>query len=402
MISRVRRAVILVENESVPHDSRVWQHALSLRQAGVAVTVVCPQGGHGERALAEERQGVVIRRFVPRPSDGGLRGYAREYGAALRETRRHVRRLVAAEFVDVVQACNPPDVLLLAALSARRRGAALVFDHHDLVPELFLTRFGDRRLLHRATLIAELIGFALADVVISTNDFYREVAITRGRKRPEDVFVVRNAPGAAWLDPVEPDPSLRRGARYLVVYVGMMGPQDGIDRALRALAALERNHRDWHAVFVGEGEMLGDMRRLAAELGLAEQVEFTGWLDVEHVRHIVGNADVCLVPDPPGALNDVSSMVKVAEYMAAGRAIAAYPLPETRQTAGDAAVYASDPSPEALADAVGELIRDPGRRARIGAEGRRRIASGLMWEHQEPSLLAAYERAFAVADSRRR
>jgi glycosyltransferase involved in cell wall biosynthesis len=394
--------MILVENESVPHDSRVWQHALSLRQAGVAVTVVCPQGGDDEQALAQEREGVAIRRFVPRPSDGGLQGYAREYGAALQEMRRHVRRLVADKPLDVVQACNPPDVLLLAALSARRRGAALVFDHHDLVPELFLTRFGERRLLHRATLIAERVGFALADVVISTNDFYREVAIARGRKRPEDIFVVRNAPGAAWLDPVEPDPSLRRGARHLVVYVGMMGPQDGIDRALRALASLARPPGDWRAVFVGEGEMLGDMRRLAAELDIDDRVEFTGWLEEQEVRRVVGDADVCLVPDPPGALNDVSSMVKVAEYMAAGRAIAAYALPETRRTAGDAAAYAADSSPEALAAVVEALLADADRRDRMGAEGRRRIGSGLMWEYQEPSLLAAYERAFAVADSRRR
>ena len=396
-----RRVLILVENESVPHDGRVWQHALALKQVGVGVTVICAQGDRDESALAEEREGIGIRRFVPRPSDGGIRGYVLEYGAALRAIRRAVRQLVVSQPVDVVQACNPPDVLLLAALSARRRGAALVFDHHDLVPELFLTRFGERRLLHRATLVAERVAFALADVVISTNEFYRQVAITRGKKRPEDVFVVRNAPNPIWFRPVEPNPALRRDGEHLLVYEGMMGPQDGIDHALRALAALARRRQNWHAVFVGEGDVLAEMKLLAQRLGLSQVVEFTGWLDEDQVVDVVANADVCLVPDPPGPLNDISSMVKVVEYMAAARAIAAYPLPEARATAGDAAAYAARGEPEALAAVVDALLEDPERRARMGAEGRRRVQSGLAWEHQERNLLAAYERAFAIGDRRR-
>lgn len=401
-MTRRRRAVILVENESVPHDGRVWQHALSLQRVGVAVTVICPRGERDERALAEEREGIEIHRFVPRPSDGGVRGYALEYGTALRDMRRRIRRIVASQPVDVVQACNPPDVLLLAALSARRRGAALVFDHHDLVPELFLTRFGERRLLHRATLVAERVGFALADIVISTNEFYRRIAIRRGRKRPEDVFVVRNAPNTVWSRPVDPDPALRQGATHLLAYVGMMGPQDGIDHVLHALASLARSRQDWRAVFVGEGEVLAEMKLLAARLGLTERVEFKGWLDEEDVVGVVGNADVCLAPDPPGPLNDVSSMVKVVEYMAAGRAIAAYPLPETRETAGSGAAYAADANPKALAAVVDALLDDPDRRARMGSEGRRRMElRGLTWEHQERSLMAAYEQALAIADARR-
>ncbi len=396
-----RRVAILVENLSVPSDRRVWQEALALTRAGPKVTVICPQGATRDRELFETREGVDIYRFPLSPASGGLRGYVREYGQALVSTRRLLRQLKGKQF-DVVHACNPPDILLLAALSERRAGAAMIFDHHDLVPELFVSRFERKGLLHRATFRSESIAYRLAHVVLVTNESYRRVALTRGQKREEDVFVVRNAPSSSFLSPVEPEPALRRDKRFLIAYAGIMGPQDGVDHALRALAELARERRDWHAIFAGEGDELDAMRTLADRLGLAGSVEFTGWLDGEPLRRVLASAEVCLAPDPSNPLNDLSTMVKVVEYMALGRPIASYDLPETRFSAGDAAAYAVPNDPHSLAAVLSSLLDDPERRGRMGALGRARAEGRLSWEHSERSLLAAYERALSVAGRRTR
>jgi glycosyltransferase involved in cell wall biosynthesis len=398
-----RRVLILDENFSVPSDRRVWQEARTLTRSGVHVTVVSPTGMDRDHLPYERLGGVDIHRFTPRPAEGGLAGYAREYGTALAAMRRLTRRLSAESNFDVVHACNPPDLLLLSALSARRAGAAFVFDHHDLVPELFRSRFGGgaSTLLYAGTRVAEQVAFRLADVVIATNESYRRIAVTRGRKSPSDVYVVRNGPELANLPEPRHDSSWRGDRPYLIAYAGIMGPQDGVDHALRALQRLAEIRTDWRAVLAGEGDVLPEMRELARTLGLGESVQFPGWLDTQRLSSLLASADVCLAPDPSNPLNDRSTMVKVMDYMAHARPIATYDLPETRHSAGDAAAYAEPNDPDDLARIVDELLSDAERRETLGARGRARVETELAWEHSEPELLAAYERAFEIADARR-
>lgn len=388
------RVLVLNENESVPHDRRVWQISTSLTQAGYEVTVISPQGAPSEAALFERREGVALYRYPPGPAGEGALGYAREYGTALRHTRRLVRRLAREGSFDLVHACNPPDFLLLAALPLRRRGARFVFDHHDLVPELYLSRYGSGRdLFYWVARAFEWLTFRLADVVIATNESYRAVALSRGGKRPDDVFVVRNAPDAARFRRTEPDESLKRGKRHLVAYVGVMGPQDGVDCGLRALAKLKERREDWHAVFVGDGEMQPAMRELAAKLGLDDCVEFTGWLEPGEVVRVLSTADVSLAPEPPSPLNDVSTLMKIAEYMSMSCPIVSFDLPESRVTAGEAAFYAAGSDEEAFARGIDELLSDPARRAAMGAASRARVERDLSWTRSEEALLAAYAHA---------
>lgn len=394
------RVLILVQNEPLPQDRHVWNQCTALRRAGYDVTVICPQGRTRHREPVEHIQGVAIHRYRARPARGGVAGYALEYASALLSMRRLARRLARERPFDLVHACSPPDFLLLAMLPARRRGARFIFDHHDLTPELFASRFGrPRGLMHGLTLLAEQIAFRLADVVLSVNDSYRRVALTRGRRRPEDVLVVRTGPDLARFSPTVPDPALKRGRRHLLGYVGVMGPQDGVDHAIRALAVLRERRQDWHAILMGDGEVLDEMRGLAGDLGLADHLEFTGWVEHDTVSRVLSTSDVCLAPDPKNPLNDVSSMIKISEYMAMSCPIVSYDLTESRFGAADAAVYARANDVADFARHIDELLDDRERRARMAAAGRARAEALLAWEHQERALLTAYERALGPAAS---
>ncbi|MET9791116.1 glycosyltransferase family 4 protein [Streptomyces canus] len=388
-----RRALILVENLSVPFDRRVWQECTTLRDAGWTVHVICPQGEKRDTEPEAEIDGIRIHRYPLRAATGGPAGYLREYGSALWHTARLARKVGP---VDVVHACNPPDLLFLPALWLKRRGARFVFDQHDLVPELYLSRF-DRGedLLYRAVCALERRTYRAADIVLATNESYRDVAMRRGGRRPEDVFVVRSAPAIERFQPVPPEPELKRGKPHLLCYLGVMGPQDGVDYALRALAKLrdEFGRTDWHAVFVGAGDAFDAMVELSRQLGLSEQVQFTGRIpDADLVRYL-STADVCLSPDPRNPLNDVSTMNKVLEYMAMGRPIVSFDLKEARVSAGDAAVYAPANDEAEFAKLITLLLDDPEKRAEMGEIGQERISGPLSWRNSQASLLAAYAAA---------
>jgi glycosyltransferase involved in cell wall biosynthesis len=388
-----RRALLLVENLSVPFDRRVWQECTTLRDAGWEVHVICPQGSKRDTEPEAEIDGVRIHRYPLRAATGGPAGYLREYGSALWHTARLARKVGP---VDVVHACNPPDLLFLPALWLKRRGARFVFDQHDLVPELYLSRF-DRGedLLYRAVCALERRTYRAADIVLATNESYRDVAMRRGGRRPEDVFVVRSAPAIERFQPVPPEPELKRGKPHLLCYLGVMGPQDGVDYALRALAKLrdEFGRTDWHAVFVGAGDAFDAMVELSRQLGLSEQVQFTGRIpDADLVRYL-STADVCLSPDPRNPLNDVSTMNKVLEYMAMGRPIVSFDLKEARVSAGEAAVYAPANDEAEFAKLITLLLDDPEKRAGMGKIGQERISGPLSWRNSQASLLAAYAAA---------
>jgi glycosyltransferase involved in cell wall biosynthesis len=386
-----RRALLISENAPVPGDRRVWNQSRALVEAGWSVAVICAAADDREETATETIEGVEIHRYPLRPAVGGA-DYGREYAQAVWRIRALVREQVATAPPDIVHTANPPDFLLLAARSARARGAAFVFDHHDLMPELFRTRYRRAGLPYKGLLAIERGAMRSADVVISTNESYRLLAVERGRVDPENVFVVRNGPDLEHFTPLPPDPELRGGRRFLLGYLGMMGPQDGIDHAVLALAELDRRRGDdWGAILVGEGPVRAEMEALAASHGIADRVEFAGWRGDEDIRRILSTVDLCIAPDPPSPLNDVSTMIKVPEYMAMCKPIASYDLAETRVSAGDAAAYA-DPTPAALGTLIDELLDDPTRREEMARIAVARVPS-LSWQHSVEVLLEAYERA---------
>ena len=390
------RALILVENLSVPFDRRVWQECLALREAGYEVSVICPQGGSQDREPEATIDGVEIHRYPLTAATEGWSGYLREYAAAIWRSWRLARRL--GRF-DVVHICNPPDLLFLVALPLKLRGARVIFDQHDLVPELYLSRFGrGKDLLYRAVVALERLTYRVADVVLATNESYRRIALDRGGKDPKRVFVVRSAPDLGRFSGGAPDPALKQGKPNLLCYLGVMGPQDGVDYALDALAELrEMREDDWHAAFVGSGDCFEQMRALSRRLGLQDRVTFTGRIPDELLLRYLVTADVALSPDPHNPLNDVSTMNKIMEYMAVGLPIVSFDLREARVSAGDAARYAPCNDTAAFAAAASALLDDPTERARLGRIGQSRIAGSLSWEHSKTHLLAGYERAISDA-----
>ncbi|MBB5075448.1 glycosyltransferase family 4 protein [Nonomuraea endophytica] len=391
-----RKALILVENLSVPMDRRVWQESTTLRDAGWEVHVICPQGAKQDTEPYAVIDGITIHRYPLTAATGGPKGYLKEYGTALWHTLRLSRRVGP---VHVVHGCNPPDFFFLVALLAKLRWRSrYVFDQHDLIPELYESRFTrGRDLLYRAVCALERATYRVADVVIATNESYRQVALTRGGKRPEDVFVVRSAPVVERFHEVPPEPELKKGRPHLLCYLGVMGPQDGVDYALRALAKLrdELGRTDWHAVFVGGGDTFEAMVELSRTLGLDDVVEFTGRIPDADLLRYLSTADVCLAPDPLNPLNDVSTMNKIMEYMAMARPIVSFDLREARVSAGDAARYAPPNDESEFAKLIALLLDDPDERRRMGEIGQARVSGPLSWANSRTALLAAYEAAVA-------
>jgi glycosyltransferase involved in cell wall biosynthesis len=391
-----KRVLIIVQNLSVPLDRRVWLEACSLRDSGFQVSVVCPMGeGDQSAELLEE---VRIRRYSPPPETRGLASYVYEFAYCWLKTARLVLRAHRAEGFDVIQACNPPDTYWALALPFKLVGKRFVFDQHDLCPEVYESRFrnGSRvlllglRLLERAT-------YAVADHVISTNESYRAVAMRRGNLASEDITVVRTGPDPDRLRRGAPNPDWRRGRKYLCAYLGIMGPQDGVELALRAAAELVRGGRDdIQFVFMGAGDSFDELVELASTLDIVDNVTFTGMARDGLVTDVLSTADVGLSPDPLNPFNDVSTMNKTMEYMAFEVPVVAFDLKETRVSADDAAVYVEPNDVVAYARAIGELLDDPPRRRTMGQRGRKRVEDVLAWRHQAPRYVAAFERLFAA------
>lgn len=404
MIRRVSRArpptprvLIIIQNLAVPFDRRVWLECQTLAGAGYEVTVVCPRDSQTEPYQVID--GVAIHTYRAYAPGGSAAGFALEYLVSFTATTwlafRARRR--GGPF-DVVQACNPPDIFWpLARLLRWLDGSRFVFDHHDLCPELYESRFPEgARLPLRVLLWLERMTFRAADRVTSTNASYARVARERGGVAPEHVTVVRTGPDAERLRPGELDPSWRRGRRHLVAYLGVMGPQDGVDIALAAADVIVHRlgRSDISFTFMGSGDCHAELVAERDRLGLQEYVELPGRVPDETVAGVLTAADVGLCPDPKNPLNDVSTMNKTMEYMAFHLPVVAFDLVETRVSAEAAAVYVDPDPPDgagAFAAAIVNLVDQPQVRSAMGRLARQRVEEELSWEHQAPGYLAVFD-----------
>jgi glycosyltransferase involved in cell wall biosynthesis len=390
----VTRILIIVQNLPVPFDRRVWLECQALVAAGYQVAVVCPKGD-GDSAY-QVLDTVELYKYRPYAPGGSKLGFVAEYGYSFLATARLTFKARRSGRFAAMQACNPPDIFWPIALALRALDRTrFVFDHHDLCPELYESRFPDGpRLPYRMLRAMERRTHRTANHVISTNDSYRDVAVRRSGKSAADVTVVRTGPDPGRLRCGPEHPELRRGRRFLAAYIGVMGPQDGIDIVLRAAEVVinKLGRHDIAFTLIGKGDCFEDLVALRDELGLADHVEFTGRAPDDLVARILSTADVGLSPDPKNPLNDVSTMNKTMEYMAFELPVVAFDLRETRVSAADAAVYIKPNDIADYAEAIVDLMDDEPRRSEMGKIGRARVEQKLAWSHQERAYVDVYRR----------
>lgn len=392
--------LIIVENLTVPLDRRVWQEAKTLRDAGYTVSVICPRGGRYTASYELLEDIHIFRHPLPLEADGAL-GYAVEYSCALFWEFVLSWRVHFKVGFDVIQACNPPDLMfLIAGFWKVLLGKPFIFDHHDINPELYEAKFGRRGRIHKLLLALERATFRMADVVLATNESYREIALGRGGKTTDRVFIVRSIPDLSTFKRAEPSPELRNGRKHVVGYVGIMGAQDGVDNLIRAMDHLvnTQGRRDVQAVLIGRGTEVPRLEQLIGRLGLQDFVTLTGYLQTDKFLSAISTFDIGVVPDPNNSFNDKCSMNKVFEYMALGIPVVGFDLTETIRSAGEAALYARNNDPAELAAHVSRLCDDAELRRRLGEEGQRRARTLLRWDGERNRLLAAYEVALGGHD----
>ncbi len=391
----LRRVLIIVENLPVPFDRRVWQEATTLKEAGYEVSIICPVG-KGYESNYEILDGIhIYRHDLPVEAEGAF-GYALEYSAALFWEFVLAWRVLIARGFDAIHACNPPDLIFVVGGFFKLFGKRFLFDHHDINPELYEAKFGRRDLFWRLMVWLERMTFRVADVSIATNESYKQIAVERGGMDSSKVYVVRSGPKLERLRILPPRNELKRGCKYLVGYVGVMGRQEGIDLLLQAATHIIHvmKRTDVHFGLVGGGTSLDQMKQLAIDLNVADWVTFTGRVPDQEMLEMLNTADVCVNPDLVNELNDKSTMNKIMEYMALAKPIVQFDLTEGRFSAQEASVYAKQNDVVDLAEKIVELLDDPERRLRMGQFGRRRVEDELEWRHEAPKLLAAYNALF--------
>ncbi|MCO5151057.1 MULTISPECIES: glycosyltransferase family 4 protein [unclassified Shinella] len=387
-----RKILIIVENLPVPFDRRVWQEARTLHAAGAQVAIICPTG-KGYTARYEQLDGIHIYRH-PLPLDaGGALGYLLEYGAALTWETLLSWKILFRHGFDTLHGCNPPDLIFLIAWQFKLLGKRYIFDHHDINPELYEAKFNKRGFFWRLMCAFEWLTFKTADTVISTNESYKKIALERGGKKPEDIFVVRSGPDLSRVKAVAPNLDLKNGRDFLIGYVGVMGDQEGIDLLLEAARHLvfERGRQDIQFTLVGGGPSLAALQALSEKMGLKDYVTFTGRAPDQTLFEVLSTADVCVNPDRVNPMNDKSTMNKILEYMAVGKPIVQFDVTEGRFSAREASLYAKPNDPIDFADKLAELLADPALRAEMGAFGRHRVETQMAWSYEIPKLIAAYK-----------
>jgi len=389
---------IIVENQPVPFDRRVWQEARALLAAGYRVSIISPKAP-GCEASEETRDGIEIYRHWVWEGRGRV-GYIFEYGFALVAEFCLAWKVYARSRFSILQGCNPPDTIFLIALAFKPLGVRFVFDHHDLSPELYEAKFEKRGLMYKIVRLAERLTFRVADLSIATNGSYKKIAIERGKMRPEQVLVVQTCADQSEVSREHQKPELKRGKRNMVLYVGIMERQDGVRLLIESIEYLvkKKGRKDTQFVLVGSGTELPGLKKLVTESGVDDFVEFTGLLPHEQVGAYMATADVCVAPDPLNPLNNKSTMIKILEYMAYGRPIVLYELEEGRRTAGEGALYARPNDATDFANQIEKLLDSGELRRSLGEFGRKRTEEELNWKVQSARLVGAYASLVAPSE----
>jgi glycosyltransferase involved in cell wall biosynthesis len=385
-----KHILIIIENLPAPFDRRVWQEATTLKENGAKVTIICPKmKGYNKRY--EIIDDIEIFRHPLREGKGAM-GYLVEYSQAIFWEFALSWRVFFKKRFHIIHGCNPPDLIFLTALFFKPFGVKYVFDHHDINPELYISKFEKKGFFYNLMILFERLTFKLAKFSIATNESYKKIAIERGKMKPENVQVVRSGPKLERLKIVEPVEKLKKGKKFLIGYIGVIGEQEGLDLLLESAKHILSLRDDVHFAIVGDGTHLEDIKSLSIDMGLSENFDFYGRVDDTTMVEVLNTADICVNPDKPTAMNDLSTMNKIMEYMALKKPIVQYTLKEGRFSAQDASLYAKNTDPIDFADKIIELMDNESLRNKMGDFGYNRVVSELSWEFESKKLVSFYKK----------
>jgi len=390
-----KRILIIVENLPSPFDRRVWQESTALRDKGATVSIICPTGKGCEKKFELIDDIAIYRYNLPFEADGAL-GYLLEYSAAFFWQMYFSLKVMFTRGIDVIHACNPPDLIYLVAIPFKLLGKKFLFDHHDINPELYIAKFGRKDFFYKLMLFFERSTFKAADVCIATNNSYLKIALERGGKNPDDVFVVRSGPSLDRLKIIDPVNSLKKGKKFLIGYIGVIGKQEGLNYLVDACKFMvkQKNRKDVHFICVGGGTEWQNVVDYSIKQKVDEFFTFTGRIPDSEMLKALNTADICVNPDEYNEMNDKSTMNKIMEYMALGKPIVQFDLTEGRFSAQEASVYAKPNDPKDMAEKILELLDNPEKRKQMGEFGYDRVKNILEWSYEKENLYKAYRKVF--------
>jgi glycosyltransferase involved in cell wall biosynthesis len=392
MDRQLNRILLIVENCSYLHDARVGKQAKALRDQGYVVSVVSPEVVKWPSRMMID--GVMIYGFPHLSFFSGALGYFLEYAYATLAIATITAYISLTRGFDIVHVANPPDCIVPVIAIYKTLGKRIIYDQHDLSPELYVARFSrSSKLLIWLQMRLEFLSYWLADHVIVTNESSRKIALARGGQPETKITVVRNGPDLEHLNTLGIDEELRKKSQNIIAFAGITGHQDGLDYLCHSLESLRSDfgRKDFLCVVVGDGDALPRTKALAHDLGIDENISFVGWIsDPKVYFRYLATADICVAPEPSNSYNDRSTFVKIMEYMLVGKPIVAFDLPENRVSAEGAALYARPNDHRDFASKLAALMDDRSLRRSMGNLGRCRIETKLAWQHAVPNLLAVY------------
>jgi len=392
-----KHILIVVENLPVPFDRRVWQEANTLKENGADVSIICPKM-KGYTKKYECINGIHIYRHpLPLEARGAL-GYLWEYTAAIFWEFVLSWKIFFKKRFHVIQGCNPPDLIFFVALFFKIFGVKYVFDHHDINPELYIAKYNKKGLFYRFLMFVERLTFMTADYSIATNESYKEIAIKRGKMDPEKVTVVRSGPKLERLKLTPGNEKYKKGRKYLVGYVGVIGEQEGIDLLLESAKYIVEKRNDVQFAIVGGGTDVEKLAKLSNEMGLSDYVDFYGRVDDSVLVDVLNTADVCVNPDKPTEMNNLSTMNKIMEYMALKKPIVQYDLKEGKISAQSASLYANNNDTKDFAEKIDWLLNNENERKKMGEFGYNRIINELSWNYEQNNLISAYKKILKLKE----
>lgn len=389
-----KHILIVIENLPAPFDRRVWQEATTLKENGADVSIICPKMKGYDKSF-ERIEGVDIYRHSLKEGKGAF-GYFIEYSQAIFWEFILSWKIFFKKKFHVIHGCNPPDLIFVTAMFFKLLGVKYVFDHHDINPELYISKFEKKGFFYNLMIFFEKLTFKVADFSIATNESYKEIAIRRGGMSEEKVQVVRSGPKLDRLKIIPSVDELKRGKRFLIGYIGVIGEQEGLDLLLESAKYILTQRNDVHFGIVGGGTHLEEIKGLAEEMNLNDHFDFYGRVDDQKMLEVLNTADICVNPDKPTVMNDLSTMNKIMEYMALKKPIVQYTLKEGKFSAGEASLYAKNTDPVDFAEKIITLLNDDDLREKMGEIGYRRVKDELSWDYEKNKLLSIYKKVFKI------